>query len=109
MNHIELQEQIIQLAHLLGWRHLHVRRTVGRGKKWVTSTNLPGWPDLFFWHPSGRTGPRAIEVKIPPDTLKDDQRAVLASLEAGGIPTLVARPDNLQEVHVFLAPWLDIR
>lgn len=40
----EFQEQLVQLAHLFGWAHLHVRRTIGRHREWTTSTNVKGWP-----------------------------------------------------------------
>lgn len=45
------QAQVIELANVCGWRHLHVRRSIGKGRKWVTSTNLAGWPDLMLMRP----------------------------------------------------------
>ena len=36
------QQQFVQLAGYLGWKHLHVRRSLGRGRKWVTATNIEG-------------------------------------------------------------------
>lgn len=100
MTHEEWQQQVIEAAHLFGWRHLHVRRTVGRGKKWVTSTNVKGWPDLFLWHP--KHGFAAIELKVGRDVPTDDQRDVLASLTWAGARTLVAYPDDWPAVERLL-------
>lgn len=100
--HTEFQEQIIQLAHTLGWRHLHVRRSIGKGRRWVTTTNVIGWPDLLLWHPLARSTPRAIEVKVPPDDVTPAQSAVLDELAAAGIPTMVAWPDHFDDVIAFL-------
>lgn len=54
LSETDFQEQVVSLMGLLGWHHLHVRRTIGRGRKWVTSTNLAGWPDLLAWSPRRR-------------------------------------------------------
>jgi hypothetical protein len=100
--HAELQQQIIDLAHLLGWRHLHVRRSIGKGRKWVTTTNVIGWPDLLLW--SSRQPGRhiAIEVKVPPDKLAEAQRSVLDDLAASGFEVHVITPDTFDTlVAVF--------
>lgn len=99
--HEAWQEQVIQLARLLGWEHLHVRRTVGRGKRWTTSTNLKGWPDLFLWHP--RHGFAAIELKVGKDKATPEQTKVLASLAAAGAATMVAYPADLEDLREMLA------
>lgn len=104
MNHIEWQAQVVDLMHHLGYTHLHVRRTIGKGKKWVTATNLIGFPDLLAWGP-GR-GFVAIELKIKPDKAKPDQLEVLASLAAAGARTMVAYPDQLEEVVALLSKRL---
>ena len=104
-DHDEWQQQVIDLAHALGWRHLHVRRTVGRGRQWTTSTNRKGWPDLFLWHPT-RGGVAAIELKTPGSPkVTAEQTEVLAELEAAGVPTLVAMPADLDAVQAFLLTW----
>lgn len=94
ITHVEWQEQVVQLSHLLGWNHLHVRRTIGRGKKWTTSTNVKGWPDLFMWHPN--RGFFAVELKVGKDEATDEQVAVLASLGAAGARTAVWYPHDLE-------------
>lgn len=101
--HDEWQAQVVQLAHALGWQHLHVRRSIGKGKKWVTATNREGWCDLFLWHP--RYGFAAIECKVGRDghdKRADDQRQVLAELAAAGAVTIMAWPHDLDAVHAIL-------
>lgn len=99
-SHAEWQQQVIDLAHMLGWGHLHVRRTVGRGKQWTTSTNLKGWPDILAWSPRG--GFVAIELKVGRDKATPEQEAVLASLAAAGARTMVAYPRDLAELTALL-------
>ncbi len=85
-----------------GWKHLHVRRTVGRGKQWTTSTNRKGWPDLFAWHPiHGFVG---IELKVGVDKATPEQVEVLAELQVAGARTMVAYPHHLPEVQGLLRP-----
>lgn len=100
VTHAEWQLQVIDAARLFGWQHLHVRRTVGRGRQWTTATNVVGWPDLWLWHP--RRGFAAIELKVRPDKAKPEQLEVLASLEAAGARTLVAYPDDWPAVEALL-------
>lgn len=99
--HEEWQAQVVELAHYLGWDHLHVRRTIGRGKKWTTSTNKKGWPDLFLWHP--RRGFVAIELKVGRDKATEEQVAVLASLEEAGARVTVAYPNDLDDLRRMLS------
>jgi hypothetical protein len=88
--------------HMLGWNHLHVRRTIGKGKKWTTSTNRKGWPDLWGWHPAhGFVG---IELKVGADKPTDEQVQVLAELAAAGAATMVAFPHDLDAVVALLRP-----
>lgn len=96
----EFQESVLELAHLLGWKHLHVRRTIGRGKKWTTSTNRVGWPDLLLWK-AGR-GFVAIELKVHPKKATPEQVEVLAELEAAGARTMVAYPEDLDDLKKML-------
>lgn len=91
--HEEWQRQVVELAHQLGWNHLHVRRSIGKGKKWVTATNRIGFPDLLFWSP--RHGFAAIELKVGADKPTPEQLQVLAELEAAGARTAVAFPHDL--------------
>ncbi len=93
---------MVDLAHMLGWNHLHVRRTIGRQKQWVTSTNRKGWPDLFLWHHV--YGFAAIELKCGADKATDEQLQVLRELHAAGANTLIAYPHDLEVVQALLRP-----
>lgn len=100
--HEEWQGQVTELAAALGWRWLHVRRSIGKGRKWVTTTNRTGWPDLFLWHP--RMGFAAIELKVGKDVASPEQLAVLAELEVAGAATMVAWPADLDTLVAMLTP-----
>jgi hypothetical protein len=97
VTHDEWQEQVVTIAHTLGWSHLHVRRSVGKGRRWVTATNLRGWPDLTLFGPRGR-GLVVAELKVRPDVPTADQEAVLAALREAGVDAFVWYPDDLDDV-----------
>lgn len=104
MTEAEWQAQVIELAHFLGWRHLHVRRSIGKGKRWTTATNVDGWPDLFLWNVRRpERGLVAIELKSGTGTVTAEQHQVLSELQAAGVRTMVARPADLDAVHAMLA------
>jgi hypothetical protein len=103
ISHIDLQATVTEALHVLGWRHLHVRRSIGKGRKWTTATNVDGWPDLFCWHPVARRQ-LAIELKVPPDKLTPAQLWVLEDLSASGIETAVICPRDLGVLGELLAP-----
>lgn len=100
----EWQEQVVDLAHLLGWQHLHVRRSIGKGRSWQTTTNIVGWPDLFLWHPTH--GFAAIELKSENGRDNDEharrQLAVLESLRSAGARVLMAKPSDIESVRCLL-------
>lgn len=102
MSEAEWQEQVIDLAHLYSWRHMHVRRAIGKGRRWVTATNV-AWPDLTLWHPGqGRT--ICAELKSATGVVTAEQRRVLDELDASGVPSYVWRPDDLDDIAAILAP-----
>lgn len=103
MTHTEWQAQIVDLCHHLGYDHLHVRRTIGRGRQWVTATNLIGWPDILAFGPGDR-GFVALELKVGLDKPTAEQTAVLLKLAAAGARTAVAYPHHLAEVTEMLRP-----
>lgn len=98
--HEQFQDTVVAVAHLAGWRHLHVRRTIGRGRKWVTSTNRTGWPDLFLWHPI--RGFAAFELKVKRDRATPEQLVVLAELSAAGAVAFVAYPADWDRIIAVL-------
>jgi hypothetical protein len=95
------QEQVIDLAHTLGWRHMFVRRSIGKGRKWTTATNVPGWPDLTLWS-EGRTRVIFAELKSESGKPSPDQIAVLRSLTNAGCETAIWRPSDLYHVALVL-------
>lgn len=101
MTETEWQEQLLELAHALGWQHMHVRRSIGKGKRWVTATNVSGWPDLTLWSERQQ---RIVFVELKSETGKtsDDQDVVLASLRAAGQEVHVWRPSDLDEAQRVL-------
>lgn len=100
--HTEFQQQVLELAHPFGWRHLHVRRSIGKGRKWVTTTNLKGWPDLLLMRPD--RGYVAAELKIPPDSATVEQAELLAYFAT--MPATVSKlwtPDDWDDIRDTLA------
>jgi hypothetical protein len=95
------QKQLVRAARLLGWNHMHARRSKGRNNKWTTATNVTGWPDLFLWH---ETQQRAIAAELKTDIgrVSHEQRAVLDSLAHAGIETYVWRPRDWDQVLATL-------
>lgn len=99
-NHTEFQAQVTDLMTMLGWKFLHVRKSIGKGRQWQTTTNRTGWPDLFGWHPAH--GFAGIELKVGPDTATVEQLAVLEELKAAGAQTMVAYPEDLDALKRLL-------
>lgn len=101
MTEAEWQAQVVQLAGMLGWRHNHTRRAVGKNRRWATATSCVGWPDLTLWHERQR---RFIFAELKSDkgrtTMEQDD--VLASLRAAGAEVYVWRPADLDDVAAIL-------
>jgi len=101
VTHVELQEQVVELLHIFGWRHLHVRTTLGKVKgvyRHLTATNVLGWPDLApCWNPDQPGRLLALELKVPPDKVTDAQRGVLEELAFSGLECHVIRPVDLEK------------
>lgn len=94
MTEEEFQCQVAQVAQLLGWEYLHVRPSIGKGKRWMTATNVVGWPDMLLWKPARELV--ALELKVPPNKATEAQLVVLAQLQATGhVHAQVLYPDGL--------------
>ncbi|QOR55381.1 MAG: hypothetical protein SHS37scaffold145_32 [Phage 71_18] len=102
ISHTEFQAQVVDLLHLLGWSHLHVRRALGKGRRMVTPTNVDGWPDLWCWHQ--RLGFAGIELKVPGDYPTQAQLDVLQALRTAGqgAACVVAYPDDFDRLQALL-------
>lgn len=104
MSEAEFQTQVMRLAKLQGWEVLHVRKSReqrGNQLRWVTTTSIIGWPDLFLFHPE-RGGFYGAELKSDTGAVEADQRVVLAKLLGAGIPAGVWRPKDWPTIQAFL-------
>lgn len=97
------QQQLLKLAHDLGWKHMHVRRSIGKGRRWTTATNVAGWPDLTLYRPAkDATGELIfVEVKSETGTVEDDQVVVHEELRRAGQEVFVWRPSDLDAAFDF--------
>lgn len=95
------QQQVTQLAELLGWQWMHVRKCRVRDDQYATPTSIPGWFDLYLWHERQH---RAMHVELKGDggQLSADQRTHLASLQAAHIEAYVWWPRDLPTVETIL-------
>jgi VRR-NUC domain len=93
------QATVVELLEVYGYRTLHVRRSIGKGQRWATTTSIAGWPDLLAWRPNRLV---AIELKSQGGKVTPEQEQVLAELADAGVETRVARPSDFDE----LARWL---
>lgn len=92
---------VTDLAAQMGYHHMHVRRTVGRGRRWVTGTSISGWPDYAFWRP-GRFF--LAELKSETGTLSYDQQNVMRSLRQAGVDVYIWRPSDWNDIEqIFTA------
>lgn len=98
LSEADFQRQVCDLAKVLGWKFLHVRKSMGRrggAAGWQTTTNIAGWPDLLLFKP-GRIV--AAELKSDVGVATPEQRDVLADLEAAGAQAFVWRPRDWDDV-----------
>lgn len=92
MSEAQWQQLVLDVAHINGFRSMHVRRSVGRRRgeqAWQTATSCDGWPDLILWRPGELL---AVELKSDTGRLTQVQADVLYSLAVAGADTDVWRP-----------------
>ena len=95
----EFQADVIRLANMFGWRHMHVRRTIGKGNKWTTGTSVKGWPDLVLYRPDASCpGIIYAELKSSTGELSTEQQVVLADLDSAGAEVYVWDPSDLEAI-----------
>lgn len=104
VSEVEWQQQVVQLAAMMGWEHLHVRRSIGKQRSWVTATNIVGWPDLLLWSERQPGRHLAVELKSESGQLRPEQREVLNRLSAAGFHSYVWRPRDLETAKAVLSP-----
>ena len=92
----------MQLAHSLGWRHMHIgesTKSVRRGGGYVRvpDKDCQGWPDLVLVH-AKRHLMLVRELKTNAGTLTDHQKSWLADLDAVGVNVDVWRPRDWDSI-----------
>ena len=83
MTEKEWQKQVVDLAHLFGYRVYH---------PWLSIRSERGWPDLALFRP-GRFV--LAELKAEKGKLTTSQEGMIADLKAAGIEVFVWRPSDL--------------
>lgn len=95
----EWQRQVIDLAHLFGWKVAHFRPAqTTKGWRTPVAADGAGWPDLFLV----RERCIAVELKREKGKVGDEQAVWLTLLRAAGIETYVIRPRNLDDLAAVL-------
>jgi VRR-NUC domain len=97
------QRQVIELAHLRGWRVAHFRPGMNERGQWQTAVQADGagFPDLFLVR--AMDGKRLVaELKVPPNKVTPEQERWLNDCEACGIPAFTWTPDDWDEIDIVL-------
>lgn len=100
----EWMEQVFDLAKILSWKTMHVRRSIASyNKGWTTATSVKGWPDAVMWSEAQQ---RLIFVEFKKESgrLTVEQKDVIRSLLAAGQEVFVWRPSQLEEIKNVLQP-----
>lgn len=91
MTEAQLQDAIVDLAHLYGWAVAHFRPArTEHGWRTPAQYDAAGFVDLVLVHP--RRGVIFAEVKSDRGKVRPDQRAWLDRLEAAGAHADIWRP-----------------
>jgi hypothetical protein len=99
LSETEFQEQVVTLARMMRWRTMHVRRTIGKGRRWTTGTSVNGWPDLTLWRPGQFL---MTELKKDGENPTPEQLEILHSLRQAGVDARLWRPADWDEVQATL-------
>ena len=101
MSEATWQEQLLDLAHFLGWKHMFVRKSIGKGKKWTTATNVKGWLDLTLWH-ERQQRVMFVELKSESGEPTPEQLAMMASWTKAGQENYLWYPSDLETAKAIL-------
>ena len=89
--------QVIDLAHLLGWRTAHFRPAwSGRGWRTPVQGDGAGFPDLILVRRD-----RLIAAELKREVggvVSEDQRLWLAAFDKAGLETAIWRPSDLTAI-----------
>lgn len=101
----EWQEQVTDLAALLGWEWMHLRaaRTARGWRTPVSGTIGTGFPDLVL----SRERLVLVELKSDHGRLSPEQRAVHQALGRAGAEVYVWRPGDWDRIVEVLSDRLD--
>lgn len=93
MNETEFQGKVIEAAHTFGWAVAHFRPAMTKhGWRTPVAADGKGFPDLVLVSPEG--GVLWRELKVPPNTLTDDQIVWRDRLLAAGADWALWVPDD---------------
>lgn len=96
----EFLAQVIELAHLYGWRVAHFRPAwTGRGWRTPVQGDGAGFPDLVL---VGRGRLIVAELKRERGLATPEQLAWLATFAGAGIPAFVWQPSDFDLIAVEL-------
>lgn len=98
----EFMQQVIDFAHLHGWRVAHFRPSRTKNG-WVTAVSADGkgFPDLFMVRKSTKDCV-AIELKVPPNKVTEEQDEWLTAMELCGIASFTWTPNDWTEIEDVL-------
>jgi hypothetical protein len=101
----EFQRQVIDLAHLYGWRAFHARpgRTSSGGWATHVAADGKGFPDLTLV----RDRVVFVELKSANGQLTAEQDEWIRALEHGDAEVYVWRPNQFDELHAILKERAD--
>lgn len=106
MNEADFQRQVIELAELLGYEHVHFRSAMKRSGRWetpVSGTLGGGFPDLVLVRERGR---RIVFAELKSDRrgarLTAEQERVIDVLRLAGAEAYVWRPADLERIADIL-------
>ncbi len=96
----QFQSQVLDLAHLLGWRVAHFRPAMTKhGWRTAVAGNGKGFPDLIMVR-----GDRQVvaELKSKTGFITGEQKLWLDAFRGAGVETYVWRPDDFEEIKEVL-------
>ncbi len=98
---VQFQDQIIQLARLLGFKVAHFRAAkTSKGWRTPVSGDGEGFPDLVLTNP--RRGVIFAELKAEKGKLSENQKKWGEYLEEAGAEFYVWRPSQFDEIAEIL-------
>jgi hypothetical protein len=100
------QAAVTELAHICGYAVCHVRRTIGKHRRWTTGTSIVGWPDLMIY---GHGRFFMAEIKTLDGKVTETQSQVHADLRAAGIDVHVWTPADWDAIRDVLTAHTQVR